>query len=454
MLLVAVLIVWSLGSAVASAQSPGAVVLSDQDLIDAAKLGRVDIGRMALEQKRAVDVQDARAFTPLLWASSAGYVDMVRVLLEAGANVNHRARDGSTALLLASANGFDEVVRQLVVAGANMTVEWDGLTARALAERRGHAAVVNRFSQIDELSKRLQQAVSEGHDSLVRQLVAQGAPVDVPDAQGVTPMMMAARNGDLGILQHLVSRGASLSTRDAEGRTILDWANRAPLTAAYVAAFVRDRTGRPAPVAAAPQPASLAAPSVATSLRALAASMSRIQPTTAPLRRVHRATTATLDRLLALSANWPAESPADYRASLAALVVQLDAAIARGEPTVLADSLQALGDDLDAKLEHCIQSGGALGGSIDVNVRTLRAGTEVTSWQIFYIPKMLEASASASPDLFPQLSSPARDRLVPGRYVMWVRDPATARTGERTVVKIGEGRKELAVELPVPAVAP
>jgi hypothetical protein len=52
------------------------------------------------------------------------------------------------------------------------------------------------------------------------------------------------------------------------------------------------------------------------------------------------------------------------------------------------------------------------------------------------------------------LSSPTEETLVPGRYVMWVRDPATARIGERTVVKVGEGRKELLLDLPVPAALP
>jgi hypothetical protein len=42
---------------------------------------------------------------------------------------------------------------------------------------------------------------------------------------------------------------------------------------------------------------------------------------------------------------------------------------------------------------------------------------------------------------------------VPGRYVMWVRDPATSRLGERTVVKVGEGKKELILDLPVPVAA-
>ena len=66
------------------------------------------------------------------------------------------------------------------------------------------------------------------------------------------------------------------------------------------------------------------------------------------------------------------------------------------------------------------------------------------------MPRVFEAATNASPDLFPQLSSPTEDTLVPGRYVMWVRDPATARLGERTVIKVGEGRKELLIDLPVP----
>jgi hypothetical protein len=37
---------------------------------------------------------------------------------------------------------------------------------------------------------------------------------------------------------------------------------------------------------------------------------------------------------------------------------------------------------------------------------------------------------------------------------MWVRDPATARVGERTVVKVGEGKTEMLLDLPVPGPLP
>ncbi len=89
-----------------------------------------------------------------------------------------------------------------------------------------------------------------------------------------------------------------------------------------------------------------------------------------------------------------------------------------------------------------------------VRVRTLHGSEESKSWQVFYMPRIFEAATNASPDLFPQLSSPTEEALVPGRYVMWVRDPATARLGERTIVKVGEGRKELLLDLPVPATLP
>jgi hypothetical protein len=163
---------------------------------------------------------------------------------------------------------------------------------------------------------------------------------------------------------------------------------------------------------------------------------------------------AALAQLQALSTKWPAESPADYRENLAGDVSALERAIQAGDAGVLGATLESVADDLEAKLEHCTNSGGKLGGSVHVRVRTVQAGQESRNWQVFYMPRVFEAAANASPDLFPQLSSPTEDTLVPGRYVMWVRDPVSARVGERTVVKVGEGKSELLLDLPVPSSPP
>ena len=213
--------------------------------------------------------------------------------------------------------------------------------------------------------------------------------------------------------------------------------------------FLLDRgLSRDAPV----QTARAQPPPVATSLRALEAALSRIPAASASAaaRQALRRANNALSQLRALSASWPAESPEEYRVNLATDLSSLEEAMRKGNSESLAATVQSVAEDLEIKLEHCTRSGGRLGGAVTVRVRTLQGSTESKSWQVFYMPKVLEAAENASPDLFPQLSSPTEEALVPGRYVMWVRDPATAKLGERTVVKVGEGKKELLLELPVP----
>lgn len=164
-----------------------------------------------------------------------------------------------------------------------------------------------------------------------------------------------------------------------------------------------------------------------------------------------RARTA-LSRLQELSTKWPAESPADYRVNVDRQVKLFEQALAANDLTQLAAFLEALGDDLEVKLEHCRNSGGRLGGSVTVSVRTVQGSQELRNWQVFYLPRVLETSGVSAANRFPQLSSPTHETLVPGRYVMWVREASGDRTGERVVVKVGEGRKDLVLDLPVPAI--
>jgi hypothetical protein len=295
------------------------------------------------------------------------------------------------------------------------------------------------------------QAAVEGNDTTIRQLLATGAPANVTNERGETALMMAARNGDLGVLTALLSRGADASIRDSQGRTVVEWAEPSPTTAKYVIAFLADR-GVSKEVARQSGPAQ--SPQVRVSLRTLAGILERIPPASAPVRTAQRRASAALSQLQGLSGKWPAESPDDYRDNLAGDIAALESALSQGNVDSLAAALQSLAEDLEIKLEHCTMSGGRLGGSVVVRVRTLQGAEERKSWQVFYMPRVFEAAGNASPDLFPQLSSPTEETLVPGRYVMWVRDPATARVGERTVVKVGEGKKELLLDLPVPAAQP
>jgi len=203
---------------------------------------------------------------------------------------------------------------------------------------------------------------------------------------------------------------------------------------------------------AADAPARLAnQPPLTTSLRDLGILLARAPDLSPGIRSDRQRASATVVRLQALSRNWPAESPADYRANLASDVAALTAAVDSPSVPGLSATLEALADDLQIKLEHCTKSGGKLGGSVVVRVRSVRGGDEVKNWQVFYIPRVLAAAGSATPDRFPRLTSPSNESLVPGRYVMWLKDPVSDRLGERTTVKIGDGMKELLLDLPVPA---
>jgi hypothetical protein len=402
------------------------------NLLESAKLGDLTAVRDLLSRRAPIDGADRRGLTPLMWAAASGNVEVVRHLLDGGAAVDRRANDGSTALMFASANGFLEIVRALVLKGADVTAARGGVTARELALERGHADVAMLLDQAEGLGRRLLQAANEGHDMVVRQVLTLGAPVNIADERGATALMIAARNGDLGILQALLARGADASIRDSQGRTVFDWAEPSSNTAKFVAP----------------------SPQVRASLTTLASVMGRVPPASAQVQTAQRRANAALSRLQALSVKWPAESPHDYRDNLSGYIAALEAALKGGNAETLAATVDAVAEDLEVKLEHCTLSGGRLGGSVLVRVRTLQDGAESRSWQVFYMPRVFEAASNATPDLFPQLSSPTEETLVPGRYVMWARDPATARLGERTVVKVGEGKNELLVDLPVPAAAP
>ena len=431
--------------------TPARAPAADASLIESAKLGDLARAKELLSKGAAVDAADRRGMTPLMWAAAGGHTELVRQLLERAASPDRRANDGSTALMLASANGFTEIVRALVLKGANVAAARAGQTARQLALARGHSDVVTLLQQAEALGGRLLQGATEGHDMVVRQVLALGAPVNVTDERGATALMIAARNGDLGMIQALLSRGANASARDNEGKTVFEWAEPSPTTAKYVAAFLVDRgISKTTASPAGPRPS----PQVKASLATLATVLGRIPPASAAVRTGLQRANAALSQLQALSNKWPAESPDDYRDNLAEYLAGLEAAVKAGDAGQLAATLEAVADDLEIKLEHCLKSGGKLGGSVVVRVRTVQGGSESRSWQVFYMPKVFEAAVNASPNLFPQLSSPTNETLVPGRYVMWVRDPVTARLGERTVVKVGEGRTELLLDLPVPASSP
>ena len=128
----------------------------------------------------------ANAVTPLMVAARSGSVDAVRTLLSHGADVNATEKaHGQTALMWAVANRHREVVRVLIEGGANVS-------ARARIERR-------------------------------RMVVGGDTAMDV-ELGGSTPILFAARNGDLESAKRLMAAGADVNDAAPDGTSLLAFA--------------------------------------------------------------------------------------------------------------------------------------------------------------------------------------------------------------------------------------
>ena len=66
-------------------------------------------------------------------------------------------------------------------------------------------------------------AARDGRLAAAERLVAAGANLDLPDANGIRPLLMAALNNKLDVARLLVAKGANVNADDFWGRTPL-WA--------------------------------------------------------------------------------------------------------------------------------------------------------------------------------------------------------------------------------------
>src|SRR5262249_14950938 len=163
-----------------------------------------------------VDVNAARAdgVTALLYAAHWADLEVVDLLLRAGARVNAADDHGVTPLVRACENGSITVVEKLLSAGADPNVaETSGLPPLMVAAKTVTAPVVNALlaggaavnsapTQTRETA--LMWAVAGQHAEVVQVLIEVGADVRASTAKGFTPLLIAARNGDIAMATVLI----------------------------------------------------------------------------------------------------------------------------------------------------------------------------------------------------------------------------------------------------------
>ena len=258
-------------------------VLSPTDLPQAAAAGDAAAVERLLELDFDINVRDKQGATALIRACGNGHAPVARVLLDAGANVglstpggataltaavttrqtdlvshllehgaalDQKLHGGATALLVSAALGYAEIARRLLQAGADVAVADDnGRTAL-------HAAAQFCFGNEDSLaaSRLLDVLLEHGADTartdqngasallfmlgaharpgspcnaihlgaVLPVLLEAGAPPNVADSRGVTPLHACAMHALAGPARLLLARGADRTARDGHNRTPAD----------------------------------------------------------------------------------------------------------------------------------------------------------------------------------------------------------------------------------------
>jgi ankyrin repeat protein len=198
---------------------------------------------LLLSAGAAVDVKNDYGVTPISLASENANLLVVQRLIKAGANVNAATSTGETPLMTAVRAGSIPVVKALIAAGADVNVRGGGREQSAL-----HWAVAQK--QLEMVRVLIDaKADLDARTELRREFVSfsRGNPqggrlTGIADHTlesdgtrpglrwinkgGLTPLLFAARDGDLESVTMLIAAGANINATTGIGETALMLAAR------------------------------------------------------------------------------------------------------------------------------------------------------------------------------------------------------------------------------------
>lgn len=167
------------------------------------------------------NIANTYGVTPLYLASKNRNAEMTALLLDKGANPNLALWSGETPLMAAAKTGVTEVMDILIKYGADVNVQEPRRNQSALmwAISFGNPAAAELLIENDADVNAKTKMLDENFDPV--QLEGYAANVLGTPQGGYTPLMFAARVGDLNTAKLLVSSNADINAVSVEDGTAL-----------------------------------------------------------------------------------------------------------------------------------------------------------------------------------------------------------------------------------------
>jgi ankyrin repeat protein len=203
-------------------------------IVQAAKNNDLAQTRALINQEIDVNMPQADGATALHWAVHRDNLDAVRMLVKAGADVNAMNDFGIVPMWLACENKNSDIAKLLLKAGAdpnrrNLT----GESVLMTAAHYGNAEIVRQLlkagAEINATEpvrnqNALMWAIGEDHTDAALVLLEAGADIHSKTAFSFTPLMFAARKGNLPVAKALLDAGADPSAATTYmGTNLYQW---------------------------------------------------------------------------------------------------------------------------------------------------------------------------------------------------------------------------------------